>query len=387
MSTSAFDADRPPEVPRRRRRAPGEADTGRRRPDPHSMVPEAEFRSYYGQPIVKPAPWNHEIPGYFFIGGVAGGSGLIGTWAHTVGLKKLRRNSRYVAIVGTAISGGLLVLDLGRPDRFLNMMRTVKLTSPMSVGAWILAGFGASAGVAAASEAAGALGMREWLGRDDARGLVALTVKIAGAAGSVLSAAFAAPLVSYTAVLLADTATPTWREAYREMPFVFVFSANAAASGMAMITTPPCETKAVRTLAVVAAGIETFSFLRMQKNLGMLAEPLHTGHAGKLVTASKILTIGGAVGAALIGHKRAGAVLSGLALLAGSAATRFGVFEAGIASAKDPKYTVIPQRERLAARHAQGDTSRDITTVPQPEGRQSPPQIDQEPAPGDAEGR
>lgn len=332
------------------------------------MVPEADFRSYYGQPIVKPAPWKHEIPAYFFVGGVAGGSGLIGTWAHTVGLMTLRRNARYAAIAGTAVSGGLLVLDLGHPERFLNMMRTVKLTSPMSVGAWILAGFGASSGVAAASEACGALGMREWLGREDTLGLVALTVKMAGAAGSVLSAAFAAPLVSYTAVLLSDTATPTWHEAYREMPFVFVFSANAAAAGLSMITTPTAETKAVRALAVGAAAIETVAFLRMQKRLGpLLSEPLHHGRAGRFVTASKVLTIGGAVGAALFGHKRLGAVLSGAALLAGSVCTRFGVFEAGIESTKDPKYTIIPQRERLAARHAEQDISRDITTVPQPD--------------------
>lgn len=366
MSSSDFDADRPPEVPRRRRRE-GEVDTGRRRADPHSMVPEADFRSYYGQPIVKPAPWKHEIPAYFFVGGVAGASGLIGVWAHTVGLKELRRNARYTAIAGTAVSAGLLVADLGHPERFLNMMRTVKLTSPMSVGAWILSGFGASSGIAAASELAGALGMRQWLEYDDIRGAIGLAVKMAGAAGSVLSAAFAAPLVAYTAVLLSDTATPTWHEAYRELPFVFVFSANAAGAGMQMILTSPSQTHAVRTVAVTCAAIETVAFLKMQKRLGMLAEPLHHGHAGKLVTASKVLTIGGAVGAALFGRNRVGAVLSGLALLAGSACTRFGVFEAGVESTKDPKYTIVPQRERLAARQAEQGTARDITTVPQPD--------------------
>lgn len=364
MSTSAFDADRPPEVPRRRRRM-GEPDTGRRRPDPHSMVPEADFRSYYGRPIVKPAPWKHEIPAYFVVGGVAGASGLIGCWAHTVGLRELRRNARYSALAGVGVSGALLVIDLGHPERFLNMMRTVKLTSPMSVGVWILSAFGASAGMAAASEVAGALGMRQWQDSDGARGLISLTVKMVGAVGSVMSAAFAAPLVAYTAVLLSDTATPTWHESYRELPFVFVFSANAAAAGLSMITTSPAQTHAVRAVAVSCAAIETVAFLRMQKRLGILAEPLHHGHAGKLVTASKILTVGGAVGAALFGRNRVGAVLSGLALLAGSACTRFGVFEAGIESTKDPKYTIIPQRERLKARQAEG-THRDITTVPQP---------------------
>ena len=367
MTTSPFDADRPPAPPRdgARRKKSG------RRGDPNATVPDADFRSYYGRPIVKQAPWGHEIAQYLFFGGLAAGSGLVAAGAHLTGLPTLRRNARYAALAGTAISGGLLVVDLGRPERFLNMMRTVKLTSPMSVGAWILAGFGVSSGVAAVSEAAGAIGINQWVGRDDFRGLVALGVKMAGAAGSILSAAFAAPLVSYTAVLLSDTATPTWREAYREMPFVFVFSANAAAAGLSMITTPTSQTKAVRTLAVGASAIETVAFLQMQKRLGVLAEPLHEGHAGKLLTAAKVLTVAGAAGAALFGHKRAGAVISGLALMAGSACIRFGVVEAGIESTKDPKYTVISQRRRLAERHAAGDVSRDITTVPQPDGRTS----------------
>ncbi|MYR63689.1 polysulfide reductase, partial [Streptomyces sp. SID625] len=50
------------------------------------------------------------------------------------------------------------------------------------------------------------------------------------------------------------------------------------------------------------------------------------------------------------GRGRGAAVVAGAALLAGSAALRFGVFHAGVASAEDPRYTVVPQRERLRAR-------------------------------------
>ncbi|MFV0459775.1 MAG: NrfD/PsrC family molybdoenzyme membrane anchor subunit [Actinomycetales bacterium] len=359
MTTNAFDADRPPEVPRRRRRR---EDDGRppsqNRPDPHAMVPPAEFVSYYGQPVIKPLPWGHEIPGYLFVGGVTGASGLIGCWAHTVGLDRLRRNSRISALVGVGVSAGLLVVDLGHPERFLNMMRTMKLTSPMSIGSWILSGFGGFAAMSMGAEIASMLG---W---DDPRTRTGILVTLLGAAGSAGSALFAAPLASYTAVLLSDTAAPTWHEAWRELPWVFVFSANAAASGLAMITTSPSQTLGPRTLAVGAAAIETAAFLRMEQQLGpLLAEPLHHGQAGKLIKASKVLTIGGAVGAALFGRNRVAAVVSGLALLAGSACTRFGVFEAGVHSAKDPKYTMIPQRERVRKRHADGDGSRDITVV------------------------
>ncbi len=85
----------------------------------------------------------------------------------------------------------------------------------------------------------------------------------------------------------------------------------------------------------------------MESSMGLTAEPLHDGTAGKLMEAAKALTLGGAAGSLLAGRSRALSVLSGAALLAGSACTRFGIFEAGQQSARDPKYTVVPQRERL----------------------------------------
>ncbi len=85
----------------------------------------------------------------------------------------------------------------------------------------------------------------------------------------------------------------------------------------------------------------------MEQTMGVTAEPLHQGKAGRLMKAAKVLTMAGAAGSVLAGRSRTVAVLSGAALLAGSACTRFGVFEAGQESAKDPKYTVVPQRERV----------------------------------------
>ncbi len=165
-------------------------------------------------------------------------------------------------------------------------------------------------------------------------------------------------------MLLADTATPTWHESYRELPFVFVSSANAAASGLAMLTVPVAQNGPARRLAAVSALAETVAFERMQERLGpMLSEPLRTGKAARLLRASKVLTIAGAVGAVTVGRTRVGAALSGLALMAGSACTRFGVFEAGLVSAIDPKYTVEPQRERLERRRAAGVVDDSITTA------------------------
>jgi len=95
------------------------------------------------------------------------------------------------------------------------------------------------------------------------------------------------------------------------------------------------------------AVVELLMERQMERSMGITAEPLHSGKAGALMRASKALTMGGAVGSLLAGRSRVAAVASGAALLAGSACTRFGVFEAGQQSARDPKYTVVPQRERV----------------------------------------
>lgn len=320
------------------------------------MVPDVTFDSYYGRHIVKPAPWKKEIAAYLFLGGIAAGSQLLAAGGAARGYPALRRAGRVAAVLAAAAGGGALAMDLGKPSRALNMMRTVKLTSPMSVGSWILAGFSGFSGLALASEVGAAL--------TDGRSGVGKALALAGPSATVGSALFAPPLAAYTAVLLADTATPTWHESYRELPFVFVSSANASAAGLAMITVPTSQNGPARKLAALSAVTELVAFESMTERLGpTLSEPLRTGRAGRLLKASKILTTAGAVGAVALGRSRVGAALSGLALMAGSVCTRFGVFEAGMASAIDPKYTVEPQRQRLERRRAEGVVEDSITTA------------------------
>jgi formate-dependent nitrite reductase membrane component NrfD len=163
----------------------------------------------------------------------------------------------------------------------------------------------------------------------------------------VIAGVTAPPVAAYTAVLLADTSTPSWHAAYRELPFVFVGSAAAASGGLGMLSAPTREVGPARNLAIGGAVLETIMERRMERSMGITAEPLHAGKAGALMRAAKSLTIAGATGSLLAGRSRIVAALSGAALLAGSVCTRFGVFEAGQASARDPKYTVVPQRERL----------------------------------------
>lgn len=305
-----------------------------------SMVPDAEFTSYYGRPIVRPSPWEADIPAYLFSGGLAAGSSLLAAGADLTGRPALRRVGRLGSISALTFSFAALVHDLGRPMRFLNMLRTAKLTSPMSVGTWILTLHSPFAGLAAGAEIVGML--PPWAHRGPMRLLI-----LAGRPAGVLAALTAPPVAAYTAVLLADTATPSWHDAYRELPFVFVSSAAAASGGLGMLASPVAEAGPARRMALGGAVVEMLAEQVMEKSMGICAEPLHQGKAGALMRASKALTVGGAAGTLLARRSRLMAVVSGAALMAGSVCTRFGVFEAGQESARDPRYTVVPQREQL----------------------------------------
>jgi hypothetical protein len=114
-----------------------------------------------------------------------------------------------------------------------------------------------------------------------------------------------------------------------------------------MITVPRDQAGPARRLAGGGAALELLFEQQMERSMGLAAEPLHQGKAGRLMRAAKVLTAAGAVGTLVSGRSRVLAAASGAALMAGSACTRFGIFEAGQESAKDPKYTVVPQRERL----------------------------------------
>lgn len=362
MTTSEFDSYRPPEPPgrgrrqgKRRRRATLDGGDGSRE---MPVVPEPEFTSYYGRPVVKPAPWGHDVAAYLFLGGVAGGSAVLAAGAQLTGRETLRRNCRLAALASVSLGAVALVRDLGKPSRFLNMLRVIKLTSPMSLGSWVLSAFSAGAGVAAVAEVDRMTGARLPLGplRRVLRG-------VEGPAG-LAAAALGPELAVYTAVLLADTATPTWHEARDELPFVFVSSASLASAGLAMITTPVAETAPARRLAVMGVIGDLVATRVMRQRMDpVAAEPLHEGRAGTLLRLSEGLAVAGGIGALLGGRHRGVAVAAGLSLVAASALTRFGVFEAGIHSAKDPRYTIEPQKRRLAARRAAGITDDSITTA------------------------
>jgi formate-dependent nitrite reductase membrane component NrfD len=339
--------------PRRKRRRGGGGGWGSGNREA-AMVPEAEFTSYYGRQIIKTPTWkNPEVPIYFFMGGAAGTSSVIAALAEFTGRPKLARNAEYVAGVGALASVVLLIDDLGRPERFLHMLRVFKVTSPLSVGSYILSPFSALASAAAAFRL---LDLKPVMGLGTK--VLPFLPKVAGAipvlrkGSAVGAAAFGGPMATYTAVLIANTAVPSWHAPYDELPFVFAGSAMAAGGGITMALTPVDEAGPSRKVALTGVALELAAMHRVENGHGIVSEPYHLGKAGKLMRAAKAATVSGAGVTALAGRTRAGSVAGGVLLAAGSLLTRMGVFEAGMASAKDPKYTVIPQRERINAREA-----------------------------------
>jgi hypothetical protein len=117
-----------------------------------------------------------------------------------------------------------------------------------------------------------------------------------------------------------------------------------------MLLVPPEESWPAARMALAGAVLETVVAERMSAVLGLVGEPYRDGRAGRLMRAARALTLGGVALSALGGRSRVARRLAGASYVAGSLVTRFGVFEAGLQSARDPRYTVVPQRERMAAR-------------------------------------
>ncbi|WP_339017421.1 NrfD/PsrC family molybdoenzyme membrane anchor subunit [Corynebacterium hesseae] len=362
---SEFDEYRPPQEPRRRRgsgkkRKRGRVGAGAQDGSKEErMAEDFEFSSYYGKPVVKAPPWEWPIGGYLFLGGVAGGSAMLAAGAQATGNAPLKRSTRMTAFSAASVGSVFLVLDLGRPERLLNMFRVFKVTSPMSIGSWILGSFASAAALPAVVEA------DALVGGVLPKSLRRLLDTAAGPAGAV-AGVLGGPLAGYTAVLLANTSNPTWNDAKKHLPYVFVSSASAAASGAAMVFTPVENAGAARVLGITAAATDLAATRVMEANMEPEPlRPLHEGTPGKLMKASEALIAAGGVGTAIasVTKSRAVSVVSGLALLAGSACTRFGVLNAGLEAVKDPSTSIGPQKRRAEARRqTEGLTHSTVTS-------------------------
>jgi formate-dependent nitrite reductase membrane component NrfD len=250
----------------------------------------ADAPSYYGNPLLKPPVWTWEVPAYFFVGGASGASAVLAAAAQLSGAdEKLVRDARWIALIGAGLSAPLLISDLGRPERFLNMLRVFKPQSAMSVGVWTLTVFGgASAGAALLPNKT----LRE------------LSTLVAAASGIVMA--------TYTGVLLGVTAIPIWKEHADLLPIHF--GASALGSAASLLELRGHNTIAINQLALGAAMFES----AVEQKSGLMQ------FAGALSGPVPLFL-------RLFGKRKAAAV----ATIVGSLLTRYAWVQAGKASAAD----------------------------------------------------
>jgi formate-dependent nitrite reductase membrane component NrfD len=227
-------------------------------------------------PVIKAPVWTWEVPLYFWFGGMAAGSCFVALACDLAGDEKSARIARRVSLAAVTPSPVLLVMDLGRPARFLNMMRIFKPRSPMSMGAWCLVGF--------STLQAGAVGLDLLGRRREARALGGVNAVLGGYLGS------------YTGVLLAATAVPVWSRSKLFLGPIFVSTATAtgaAATRLTLVAAGLPDGHPTRTaLGRVETGAMTAELalsIVNERRLGDVAPALEHGRPGKQFKAAKWL--------------------------------------------------------------------------------------------------
>ncbi len=309
-----------------------EAERGGRIESPGVRLPGAPFpvaspeTGYYGVPLLKEPQWSWEIPPYFFVGGAAGSAAVVGAIARWIGRDaKLARDCRFLAATGAAVSSVLLISDLGRPERFLAMLRVFKPQSPMSMGAWTLAAFGSFSGAAAFAEIASQR--------------FGFPVRVLGNLAEAFSAAAGLPFSNYTGVLIGATAIPVWNEHVGSLPIHFGMSGLNSAVGILELMGH--KNPALNTLGMGAAAIETLEGFNIESSHQPAAEPLKRGTSGFITRMGGVLSgpvpLALRVAAAIAGPRRSTRLRKAAAVssIVGSMLTRVAWMHAGHVSARD----------------------------------------------------
>ncbi|HEY7848468.1 MAG TPA: NrfD/PsrC family molybdoenzyme membrane anchor subunit [Ktedonobacterales bacterium] len=308
--------------------------------------------TYYDHPMVKPPLWKWYIPGYFWIGGVAGGAAAIGAVARLLGGpggRETARHARYLSLALGAISPALLIADLHRPERFHHMLRVFKVSSPLSVGTWILTSFGLVSGALALHQA---VDDDVLIRRGSRLGWLARKLIPAGPL-TALHGLLGLGLGGYTGVLLAVTAVPLWAAGGVLLGPLFLATSLASGAGALTLLSllvgkrDPASERArgsVETVEMVSTASQVALVLardalvtrRINKPLrrGLWGAIYRFGAVGGGMTAPLALRLA----VRLLGP-RAARTLSGVAAtltLLGALAERFALVEAGKISARDP---------------------------------------------------
>lgn len=308
-------------------------------PHPWEHVPTVSPTdpTYYDRPLLKPSVWKADIPTYYFLGGAAGAALALGAAAQLLGDNQLQdfgQRCHWVGIVGSTIGGALLVRDLGRPERFLNMMRVFRPTSPMNMGVWILSG------AAPTAIAAGLFSNRPGL-------LGAL-----GSSAGYASGVFGLALAGYTGVLVGNTAVPVYRNGRNILPVLFLSSGVAAASSILDLIFEDARSSRITLLYGTAGRIAELTsgylFEAAVSTVPQVARPLRRGVSGFLWRSAEVLTAASLVVSLIPGQSTKRRKVAGVLGAVGSLALRFAIHYAGNASARDPRATFHLQRADAA---------------------------------------
>lgn len=291
-------------------------------PEAHPAPSHAPSETYYDLPVVKAPPWRWFVPAYFHIGGLAGAAASL---AAAVQLTRrhgpLERRLHWIAALGDAAGGLLLIADLGRPARFHHMLRVFRPTSPMNLGTWIL-------GIASA--ASGLSLLASLRGRPPRPSPVGAVGALAGTA-----------LASYTGVLLGNTAVPVWRATRRQLPLWFAALSAASLASLLELIGPPSRVVRGYSVGAKTAGLVAGRLVSRAAEREGVAAPLR---ASRLLRASRWLELASFVATAWPSRSRRRTQLAGLCGTASTLLARLAIVQAGHASAADPRATFEPQR-------------------------------------------
>jgi len=279
--------------------------------------------TYYDRPLLKAPVWEWMISGYYYVGGLTGASLVLGAAAQlgdADGRRALIRRCHWIGFTGCTVSGILLVWDLGRPERFFNMLRVFRPTSPMNMGAWILT-----------ATSAGAAGALITGGRP-----VACLAGVCGAA-----------LATYTGVLVGNSAIPVWQQARQVLPILFGFSAMASTGSVFnLLAANEQEHRISGLFGVTGQAAELAAAFAMERRVSTVpsvGRPVKHGRSGLMWQAGTVFTAVSLLVTLLPGKSRKKRVAAGILGTLGSALMRFSIAAIGTASARDPRATFDQQ--------------------------------------------
>jgi formate-dependent nitrite reductase membrane component NrfD len=287
---------------------------------------------YYGQPVVKPPVWTWEIPIYFFMGGLAGMSAVIASAAIIFHHVDLARAAMWIAAIGGAVlSPILLIMDLGRPHLFFNMLRVFKHRSPMSMGAWILSAFGACA-------VPGLIAL-ELHAHQVFPGILDQLLRVAAGIFIFGSAIFGTLLATYTGVLIGVTAIPAWFLHRTLLPIHFGTAGLGCAA--ALLELLGHRIAALSFLGFYAATVETALLIWLSANKhGAADSAIHEHSSGWLIRIGEILN-----GPLALVLRFFGLIpLAAISFLIGALVSRFGWIAVGKVSGADPEAVFAAER-------------------------------------------